>query len=186
MNVVLVNGIDDISKWKDHEESLKFLKEELTEEGFTVEYFPVRDMNLHYCQGCWDCWTKTPGVCRMRDDGEKYLKAIKDADYLLYCSPVKAGFITTETKKALDRFIPNVLPYISIYDKECHHLDRYPKREKVLGVVLMDDGDITDKSSDMIFRNFDRIQKNMRSEKSIRYKLTKENRKELLNEIINN
>ncbi len=112
------------------------------------------------------------------------LKSLKDADFLLYCSPVKAGFITSQTKKALDRFIPNVLPLISIYDNESHHLVRYPDKPKVLGVVLMDDGNISDSSSDFIFRNFDRVQKNMRSRKSLRFKLTKENREELLDEII--
>lgn len=186
MKVMLVNGIDDDSKWTSHEDTLKALIEELKEEGLTVESFVVRDMKLNYCQGCWDCWTKTPGICFIKDDGEEYLKALNESDCILFCSPVKAGFITTETKKALDRFIPNIMPYISIYKKECHHLQRYPKQDKKLGIVLIDDGNITTKTSKMIFNNFDRIQKNMRIEKSIRFNLTTDNRKELVNEIINN
>lgn len=186
MNITLVNGINSDPKWEVHEESLKTLTKELEEAGHKVDYFPIREMNLHYCQGCWDCWTKTPGLCRMKDEGEEYLKSYRNTDLLLYCSPVSAGFITTETKKALDRFIPNALPHITFYEKECHHLERYPERDITLGVVLMDDGNINKKSSDLIFRNFDRIQKNMRSKKAIRFALTTENREELYSEIINN
>lgn len=184
MNVMLVNGSDGSSNWIHHEESLNLLAKDLISRGYWVDNFVIRDMKMHYCQGCWDCWTKTPGICSLKDDGEEYLKALRNADYVLYCSPVKAGFITSNTKKALDRFIPNVLSHISIYDGECHHLERYPDKPKVLGAVLLDDGKITESSADLIFRNFDRIQKNMRSKKSIRFRLNRENREELLNEII--
>jgi len=186
MNVTLVNGINDSQMWNEYQKSILVLKEELVQKGYKVDYFPIAEMNLHYCQGCWDCWTKTPGLCRLKDGGEEYLKALKDTDCLIYFSPVKAGFITKETKKALDRFIPNALPFISIYEKECHHLERYPYREKILGVVLLDDGSFTAKTSDIIFGNFDRIQKNMKIKKSIRFKLSLDNREELLNEIISN
>jgi len=186
MNITLINGIDDITKWKDHEESLTLLCNDLITEGFKVKLLTIREMNLNYCNGCWDCWTKTPGICRMKDDGPEYLKSIKDADLLLYCSPISAGFVTTETKKALDRFIPNALPNITIYDKECHHLQRYPKNDSGLGLILMDDGNLNTKSKDLVYRNFDRIQKNMRINKSIRFSLNLDNREELFNEIINN
>ncbi|MBN2616781.1 MAG: flavodoxin family protein [Spirochaetales bacterium] len=186
MNVVIVNGIDDISNWEGHNQAINSINHELNSRGHKVDCFNILDMNFHYCQGCWDCWTRTPGKCRMKDEGEVYLKALKNVDCLLFFSPVKAGFVTAETKKALDRFVPNALPFINIYEKECHHLERYPKSGKTLGVVLLDDGSISNKSAEIIYNNFTRIQKNMKINKSIRFKLTPNNTEELLNEIINN
>lgn len=186
MNITLVNGINNDPKWLDHDRELQSLSLELESKGHQVDYFSIREMNLHYCQGCWDCWTKTPGICRMKDDGESYLKSISKSHLLLICSPVTAGFITTEAKKALDRFIPNALPYISIYKNECHHLERYPDIDRSLGLVLLDDGNISERSEELLYKNFDRIEKNMRSKRSLRFKLNRENREELIDEIINN
>ncbi|MGL1890644.1 MAG: NAD(P)H-dependent oxidoreductase [Spirochaetaceae bacterium] len=186
MNITMVNGNNYDPKWDLHEEEIIQIKGELQKKGHTVEYFPVQKMNLAYCQGCWDCWTKTPGVCRLKDDGEQYTKALSNSDVVLYISPVSAGFITTETKKALDRFIPNALPYITIYEEECHHLQRYPDNRADIGIILFDDENLSSKSCNIIYKNFDRIQKNMRSKRVIKYRLTTTNSKELVNEIIGN
>jgi len=122
----------------------------------------------------------------MKDDGEEYQRSLSKADMLLYISPISAGFITTETKKALDRFITNALPYITIYNKECHHLQRYPEKKPTLGIALLDDGNIDERSINLIFNNFDRIRKNMRSKRKFNFLLNESNIEELYSEIINN
>jgi hypothetical protein len=184
VNIIFVNGINHDPQWRPYEEALEAIKTELEDHSVSLEYFPIREMNFGYCQGCWDCWTKTPGRCRLKDEGEKYLKAFSKADKILFFSPIVAGFISSETKRALDRFIPNVLPHITIYRDECHHVQRYPGREPELGIVLLGDRAQKAKESEMIFRNFDRIQRNMRTEKAIRSFISPDSNKELVDEIL--
>jgi len=118
---------------------------------------------MNYCTGCWDCWVKTPGLCMHKDDGPAYLKAIANADVLLYASPIVSGFISSETKKALDRFIPTALPLIRLYEGECHHIPRYDSPH-TFGVLLFDDTETDSEAVSIIFENFNRISKNMHAE----------------------
>jgi hypothetical protein len=32
-----------------------------SEQHNKAKLFPLAEMQLHYCIGCWDCWWKTPG-----------------------------------------------------------------------------------------------------------------------------
>lgn len=149
----------------------------------SVRYFPIKNMNMVHCQGCWDCWTKTPGLCRMKDDGMEYLKSLASSDMMLILSPVRAGFLTAETKKAMDRYIPNSLCHIGIYEKECHHFRRYPQ-EMMLALYLMDDGKIDKEAEDIIFENMKRVQLNMRTKTLLTGRLNN-NIEEIVNEISN-
>ncbi|MBB6479416.1 NAD(P)H-dependent oxidoreductase [Spirochaeta isovalerica] len=181
MRITLVNGIQKGPEWENHRQSLSGLYNEM-KQNHSVDYFPIADMKMAHCQGCWDCWTKTPGICRLKDDGVDYLKSLINCDLLLFASPVTAGFLTSETKKALDRFIPEALPFIGIYDKECHHLPRYPHK-KFVGFILLDQGDIEGKARELIEESIDRNALNMRPRKMLKLNLTNNNAKEIIREI---
>lgn len=181
MNITLVDGIGNGAHWENHRQSLSKLKEMISQDH-NLDYFPIVKMKMAHCQGCWDCWTKTPGVCRLKDDGVEYLKSLIRSDLLLYASPVSAGFLTSETKKALDRFIPEALPFIEIYQKECHHKKRYPHK-KAVGFILLDQDDIEDEAREIIYETIDRTGLNMQPKKLLKLNLRTENTKELYDEI---
>lgn len=181
MKITLVSGVQAGVEWENHRRSVELLRENL-EENHTVDYFPVAEMKMAHCQGCWDCWTKTPGICRLQDDGVEYLKSLINTELLLFASPVTAGFFTSETKKALDRFIPEALPYIEIHKGECHHIPRYPHR-KSLGFILLDQKDIEPEAREIIDGYIDRVTLNMRPEKLLKLNMTSENSKEICHEI---
>ncbi len=180
MNITIINGSSK-DGLKDFQETITKLVDQLQGEH-QVDVFTVADMKLYYCQGCWDCWTKTPGVCRIKDDGVLYLKSLAKADLLVVLSPVKAGFISKEAKKALDRFIPTALPHIGIYQGECHHFNRYPAERK-RGIYLLDDGAIDEEAEDIIFENFSRIKMNFRTDTLLKGRLNTENYSEVVHEI---
>jgi multimeric flavodoxin WrbA len=181
MKITLVSGVQKGSTWDGHRSSLSLLHQKL-QENHKVEFFPIAEMKMAHCQGCWDCWTKTPGVCRMKDDGVDYLKSLIHTDLLLYASPVVAGFFTSETKKALDRFIPEALPFIGVYNKECHHLPRYPHK-KALGFILLDQNDIKTEARDILEESMDRTALNIRPTALLKMNLTNNNSEEILDEI---
>jgi len=58
-----------------------------------------------------------------------------DSDFVLFASPIIMGFTSALIKKAHDKLIALVLPYIGIYRDECHHVPRYEKYPR-LGLLL--------------------------------------------------
>ena len=144
-----------------------------------IDLFTIEDMDINYCCGCFGCWLKTPGMCVYKDDMEKILKSAVEADLLLVVSPLEAGFITSEAKKALDRLIPLVLPHIKIYDGEFHHIPRYEKRSS-LGVIVLDGENADREALDIAYTTFYRLAKNFHAKKIIRAEAGLENLSEVL------
>ena len=131
MNLI-INGITD-SSFNDFEKQL----EQTTHKDST--YFKLRDMTINYCQGCWDCWVKTPGKCAIKDDYEQILSMIPSADVVTVITPIIAGYESSLVKTYNDRMIPIAHPYIKIYKGEQHHRQRYPKNPDYKLIILEDE-----------------------------------------------
>ncbi|HWQ29989.1 MAG TPA: flavodoxin family protein, partial [Negativicutes bacterium] len=101
LKLTVINGIPDES-FSEHEASLEEMVQELRKVN-EVSLYKVRDMKIAYCCGCFDCWIKTPGLCVIKDDMETILRSTIHSDYVIYVSPLKAGFITSQTKKVIER-----------------------------------------------------------------------------------
>ncbi len=118
------------------------LREELenyySTEGYTVEWFNIRDKNISYCIGCWSCWLKTPGVCVHKDDTVKLLKGVINSDLCIHLTENSLGFTTSHSKKAFDKLVALIHPYIEIVQGECHHRKRYNKAPK-FGLIFLDE-----------------------------------------------
>jgi multimeric flavodoxin WrbA len=160
MKLTIINGIPN-GNYGNYEQALDQLCEKLSKEN-QVELFKARDMDISYCCGCFSCWVKTPGLCVFKDDMELILKSMATTDFIIYVSPIKAGFVTSLTKKVMDRFIPTALPYINIYKNECHHPKRYNNNPGLGLVILKEEG--TDPDSVAITNEiFQRLSINMRT-----------------------
>jgi multimeric flavodoxin WrbA len=134
MNIVILNGNPDTGS-KDFDRYIKSLGAGLTAGGHAFHSFLLRKMDIHSCIGCWDCWLKTPGLCRHRDDMPVIYKAVMAADLVIFASPVIMGFMSALLKRANERFIPLIHPYIALVEGECHHRGRYD-RYPGLGILL--------------------------------------------------
>ena len=55
--------------------------------GKNVSFFHVADMSISFCIGCSHCFVEK-GVCIHNDDMQKILDAIRNADTLVFASPV--------------------------------------------------------------------------------------------------
>jgi len=165
MNITIINGIQNVQE-NPFQMQLELACVKLSKEH-KVDLFTIEDMDINYCCGCFNCWVKTPGVCIFKDDMEKVLKSIVDTDVLLFVSPINAGFITSEAKRAMDRIIPVLLPYINIFDGESHHVPRYDKRSS-LGVVILNDGNVENEAKEIVYNTFDRFAKNYHAKKLIK------------------
>jgi hypothetical protein len=100
--------------------------------GHAVTAFELDALRIQPCRGCFACWVKHPGACAIKDDQEPVLRAMAAADLLVWVTPVTFGGYAPALKKALDRFIPNILPFFIVRRGEIHHPPRYERRRSLL------------------------------------------------------
>ncbi|MCC7055283.1 MAG: flavodoxin family protein [Gemmatimonadaceae bacterium] len=103
---------------------------------YAVETFALRDVPVAYCQGCFECWTKTPGICKIDDAGRDLSAAFTVCDVVVLVTPVLFGSYSSEAKKVLDRTLGTLLPFFRRIDGEVHHVPRY-KYPPALGVIAV-------------------------------------------------
>ncbi|GIK72551.1 MAG: hypothetical protein BroJett021_15390 [Chloroflexota bacterium] len=119
------------------------LQQALMKAGWNAAVIALRAQKIAYCLGCFDCWTKSPGVCKIDDDGRRVTAAMLASDLVVYLTPLTFGGYSSELKKALDRSICLVSPFFTRIDGEVHHQPRYDRYPALLGVGVSaapDDG----------------------------------------------
>jgi len=90
------------------------------------------------------------------------------------------GFISSRLKTVNDRSVPLVHPYITIVNKECHHLGRYEKYPDMALIVDQMDSDSEDLSiTEDLYR---RLAINLKSDLKL-FSTTKKTKEELINEV---
>lgn len=92
-----------------------------------VTTFHLATTKLAYCQGEFDCWTKTPGRCRAHDAEDAIVRAVHDADNLVLIDAVTYGGHSYAVKSAQDRMICLLSPFFEKRAALTHHEGRYAK-----------------------------------------------------------
>lgn len=160
MVITVINGSTDDTR-TGFVETLAHSTQSLAK-AHDVRVFTIKDMDIAFCCGCFTCWERTPGLCVFKDDMDGVLRRIVQSDLLVFVSPIVAGFISAHSKKVMDRLLPMVLPYVRVIDGESHHPGRYEK-DRNLGVVLIDDGNMDEVSKKIAFDHIDRLSLNFHS-----------------------
>jgi hypothetical protein len=106
-----------------------------------VRTFPLRELKLAHCIGCFACWLETPGVCRFRDAGQEIARALMQCDTVILFTPVSFGGYAPQLKLMVDRFLPTLLPYFGVYHGEVHHRPRYARYPRWVGIGVHRAGD---------------------------------------------
>jgi multimeric flavodoxin WrbA len=123
--------------------------------GAAVTVFDLDAMAIKPCRGCFACWLKHPGICAVKDDEEPILRAAAATDVHIWTTPVVFGGYGQALKKALDRLIPNILPFFMNVRGEVHHPPRYERRQSliVLGTLPAPDAEAERIFRDLVGRN---------------------------------
>ncbi|MGA3095797.1 MAG: NAD(P)H-dependent oxidoreductase [Bryobacteraceae bacterium] len=130
--VVILDGSG--SGDKDLSPVLNVLSHTLQADSAQVETFPLREMKLAHCLGCFDCWVKTPGICVEADAGRQVAKAIVRSDVTVFFTPVTFGGYSPELKKMVDRLVQIASPFFRMDHGEVHHPPRYAHRPRLMMV----------------------------------------------------
>ena len=79
------------------------------------------------CQGCFDCWTKHPAECFMKDTLQEVCRVIGQADDLVIITKNLYGGYSASVKNVLDRSIGTSTPFSTYRGRQMHHTLRYGK-----------------------------------------------------------
>lgn len=91
----------------------------------TVRAFQLAGYDIGHCMGEFDCFVKTPGRCRIHDEGQEIERAVHDAELLVLVTPLHFGGYSAQLKKAVDRFLPLISPFFRKVGDMTHHALRY-------------------------------------------------------------
>lgn len=160
MNITILNGNPDAGAHA-FEAYLHELRGAYEARGHTAEILALRGMDTRRCLGCWSCWVKTPGRCAVRDDSDAVCRAVVGSGLTVFASPVIMGFTSAVMKRATDKLIPLLLPYIEIDRGECHHVARYD-RYPLFG-LLLDRNGCDDEDIGIIRALFERAARNFKT-----------------------
>ena len=72
--------------------------------GNRTEFITLKDMDLRFCKGCLAC--QKTGNCIIKDDMAPVLEKVRNADVLIFASPIYYYGITGQLKTFLDRLNP--------------------------------------------------------------------------------
>lgn len=83
------------------------------------------------CQGCFNCWLKNPGYCKMKDSLQHIGSVLGQCDELILISKLTYGGYSVPIKRLLDRSIGTSLPLFTYRGRAIHHIKRYHHEQKL-------------------------------------------------------
>ena len=129
MNAYLL--LDDEFQTQQAKHLAELVSSMLGKRGYTVSQKAIHRDELQFCRGCFDCWTKTPGECAMKDGIAEINRACMTSDVIVYLCPIVFGQFSANMKSAIDRWLPNMLPFFEMRkDGSTMHPPRYESYPK--------------------------------------------------------
>ena len=136
MKVLALNGSPRMKASSTYH-MLKPLLEGMEEAGAETELIHIRKLNLEFCNGCYTCWVRTPGVC-IHTDKDRMVTALESfntADLVVFGTPLyhftMSGIMKTFIDRTLSRFEPWLIHHTSVPGVSGHP-ERFKKPEKAL------------------------------------------------------
>ncbi|MCX6670145.1 MAG: flavodoxin family protein [Methanothrix sp.] len=105
MKVLAINGSPHMDEGNTAIILNPFL-EGMREAGANVDLFYTRKLNIGPCNGDMSCWFKNPGECGQKDDMQILYPKFRDADVIVYATPVYYAGVTGPLKNLMDRQLP--------------------------------------------------------------------------------
>jgi len=93
------------------------------------------------CQGCFNCWIKTPGKCVLNDGYNNMGALLSKCDQMIIVSQCIYGGYSPFVKNVLDRTLSYLLPYFKIEKGITGHLKRY---DNSIAFIIHFYGEISD------------------------------------------
>ena len=136
-NIVVIDGGARSGKYSKTTLMADKFTEGAESAGAKVEKFVLRELGINECVGCYTCWTKTPGTCIIKDPMNELLMKYREADLIVFASPLYVFNVTAHLKVFMDRSLPLLVPYMKENPEgQIVHPGRYPESDKQGFVVF--------------------------------------------------
>jgi multimeric flavodoxin WrbA len=109
--------------------------------GITKDDYEVINANITSapCTGCYNCWLKTPGTCKINDCLKNAGSLLGQSEETVLISQNCYGGYSWQVKKVLDRSISGSLPFFTYRSWKMRHTRRYNVNRKHLTIILYGD-----------------------------------------------
>jgi multimeric flavodoxin WrbA len=125
---------------------LKVLVHDLNEQDFALLRIAENDFEVINakdpfapCMGCFYCWLKTPGTCKINDGLKNIGSLMGNSEEIVLISQNCYGGYSEPVKKVIDRSISASLPFFTYRSGKMRHRRRYNVDRKCLTVFLYGD-----------------------------------------------
>ena len=100
MKIAILNGSPRVGNTS---AMVNAFSEGAKEAGHEVEVLHVGKMKINGCLACEYCHTKGEGVCVQKDDMSKVIDVLKEAEMIVYASPIYFSGMTAQLTAAMQR-----------------------------------------------------------------------------------
>ncbi|PWR72521.1 flavodoxin family protein [Methanospirillum lacunae] len=107
--------------------------EGMKEAGAEVQIFYTNNLKVNPCRGDVICFCRKSGRCIQSDDMDWLVPKARDADVLVFASPIYTDGVTGPMKMVIDRLVPLITMPIEVHEGHCRHV---PRDEKVRKIVF--------------------------------------------------
>jgi len=125
---------------------LKVIVHDLSEQDFLqlgINENDYRVINANVaavpCVGCFNCWFKTPGTCKIDDYLKNSGSLLGNSEETVIISQNCYGGYSVQVKNVLDRSISASLPFFTYRSWKVKHTKRYKIKRNRLTVILYGD-----------------------------------------------
>lgn len=133
MKVLALNSSPRSEGQSKTELMLSHLVQGMEAAGAEVEVIHLRDKKINQCSGCFNCWTKTPGVCIHKDDmSAELFDKFRHSDMVVYASPLYHYTVNATMKAFIERTLPMNEPFFITYEGRTVHPPRYAHPKAVV------------------------------------------------------
>jgi multimeric flavodoxin WrbA len=147
VKALILNGAHEHDTFA--EVTRRLLDEELAAQGWEPKWYDLAGQKIAPCMGEFSCWMRTPGICMSDDINREIAREMIQSDLTVLFTPITFGGYSSELKKAVDHFLPNILPFFSWVNGEVHHTKRYARYPDLLALGWLPQ---PDEESEAIFR----------------------------------
>ncbi|MHB1652186.1 MAG: NAD(P)H-dependent oxidoreductase [Desulfitobacteriaceae bacterium] len=158
MNIFVLNGSPKGERSNTFKITTAFLEGLNSKQNHNIDIVNISKTSIKHCQGCFACWTNTPGKCVIKDDMAELIEQYIKADLIVWSFPLYYFGMPSKIKAFLDRMLPTNLPYMDLNeDGTSGHPSRYDLSHQRY-VLISTCGFYTTKNNyDALFRQFEII-----------------------------
>lgn len=127
----------------------------LANDKVAVKQVALTQANIKACQGCFGCWTGSPGKCVLKDDMTYLFQDYLEADLIVWATPLYHYGMTSIMKKFVERTLPLSQPKIEKIADNYTHPERFDLNQK--HILISNCGFPERQNFNVITQSFERI-----------------------------